>query len=383
MKIFTFMKKSKSVIIESSAGGHIDVAYGIHDRPGPDTPSVDLPDFEPIVPKEQVATQLSADRPPVDDPDFVPSGTREFELAMSTLASYVPDQEIEKLYNLFRKKVDKLVDDELIKSKYSGGEIMETAEKKIRKMLEENFRDEDLRQMQADFDEEFGAAGEDPPEKAPSGEASLEKIAKATGFTGPSGVKNFLYRLLSRLSRIVKVPEDEINALIDFAAGEYVDALQRADVIDEEDADFMMKNKKHVYNLPSFEFFIGTAIAGPAAKALEKRGKKKVEPYLDKLGISRPTRNTLMNQLLGQVPRNDDLINKKIDADVARGDMSAEEAEAAKDKIKSGFGAMQKLAMVGDDFVEVALEKYSKLSKSKLNDILKRAAEDDYVLELM
>ena len=90
-----------------------------------------------------------------------------------------------------------------------------------------------------------------------------------------------------------------------------------------------------------------------------------------------------MNQLLGQVPRNDDLINKKIDADVARGDISAEEAKAAKDKIKSGFGAMQKLAMVGDDFVEVALEKYSKLSRSKLNDILKKAAEDDFVQELI
>lgn len=383
MKIFTFMKKSKSSIIETSAGGHIDVAYGIHDRPGPDTPSVDLPDFEPIVPKEQVSIQLSADKPPVDDPDFTPTSSRDFELAMSTLASYVPEQEIEKLYKLFRKKVDKLVDNELMKSKYAGGEVMETVEKKIRKMLAENFKDEDLRQMQSDFDEEFGAADGEAPEKAPAGEASLEQIAKATGFSGPSGVKNFLYRLLSRLGRMVKVPEDEINALVEFAAGEYVDALQRAGVIDEDDADFMTKNKKHVYNLPSFEFFIGTAFAGPAVKALEKQGKKKVEPYLDKLGVSRQTRNTLMNQLLGQVPRNDDLINKRIDADVASGDISSEEAEDAKDKIESGFGAMQKVAMVGDDFVEIALEKYSKLSRSKLNDILKKAAEDDFVAELM
>ena len=383
MKIFTFMKKSKSSIIETSAGGHIDVAYGIHDRPGPDTPSVDLPDFEPIVPKEQVSIQLSADKPPVDDPDFTPTSSRDFELAMSTLASYVPEQEIGKLYKLFRKKVDKLVDNELMKSKYAGGEVMETVEKKIRKMLAENFKDEDLHKMQSDFDEEFGSSGPDTPEDVVDGDASLEQIAKETGFSGPSGVKNFLYRLLSRLGRMVNVSEDEINALVEFAAGEYVAALQKADVIDDEDADFMTKNKEHVYSLPSFEFFIGTAFAGPAVKALEKEGKKKVQPYLDKLGVSRSTMNTVMNQLLGQVPRNDDLINKKIDADVVRGDMTSEEAEAAKDKLDSGFEAMQKLAMVGDDFVEVALERYLKLSSSKLNDILKKASEDDYVAELM
>jgi len=384
VKIFTFMKKSKTTIVETSAGGHIDIAYGIHDRPGPDTPSIDLPDFEPIVPREQVATQLSADRPPVDDPDYVPTSSRSFELAMSTLASYVPEENIEKLFKMFRKKVDKLVDDELMRSKYSGGEVMETIEQKVKKMLKENFTDEDLHQMQSDFDEEFEDKDAADASQAPPGEASLDKIAQETGFSGPSGVKNFLYRLVSRLGRGVQGLGDEVDALIEFAAGEYIDALRKADVLDDEDAEFMMKNKKdHVYSLPSFKFFIGTAFAGPALKALEREGKKKVEPYVNKLGVSKGTRNTLMNQLLGVVPRNDALVNKRIDSDIKAGVLTAEEAEDVKKKLKSGFEAMKKVAMTGDNFVEVALERYSRLSRSKLNDILKKAADDPYVAEKM
>ncbi len=376
------MRKNKLPIHESSAGGHIDIAYGTYDRPGPDEPNIELPDFEPVVPKEQVSVQLSADRPPIDDPDYLPSDNRALGLALSTLASYVPDEEIAKLYKLTRDKVEDVVDTNLLKSKYSGDEVMESVELKVRKMIAEQFSDKDLEQMQADFDEEFGPSGEPAPESEPAaGEASLEQIASKTGFAGPSGVKNFLYRLLSRMSRFENVPGDELDALVDFAAGEYVDVLAQADLIDEEDAKFMSQNKEHVYDLPSFKFFIGNAIAAPALKELERTGRKKVNSFVSKLGLSDKTLNTLMNQLMGQVPRNDQLIYDRIDADVKSNKLSAEKAAEAKSKIKSGFDAMKELAQAGDDFVEVALQRYSKLSKSKLLSIVKKAADDPYVAE--
>ena len=118
------MNKARASIQEYGAGGHIDVAYGVFDRPGPDEPNVDVPTFEPIVPQEQVSTQLSLDRPPVDDPDYVPSNVKSLELALSTLASYVPDDEVHKFYLQVRDKVEKLVDAGLLKSKYSGDEVM-------------------------------------------------------------------------------------------------------------------------------------------------------------------------------------------------------------------------------------------------------------------
>ena len=376
------MKKSKR-LVESSAGGHIDVAYGIYDRPGPDITNEDLPEFDPIVPKEQVSTQLSTDRPPVDDPDFVPTSQRSFELAMSTLASYVPEDQIDKFYRLVRDKVESMVDDEMLKSRYSGVETMEAVKEKVREIIAEQFKDKDLRQMQADFEEEFGDDDEAPETQPESGEASLEQIASATGFAGPSGVKNFLYRLLSRMARFENVPEDEVNALVEFAAGEYVDVLRQADLIDDEDADFMSKNRQHVMDLPSFKFFIAKALAEPALKELERTGRKKVTSFLSRLNVSDRTTNTLMNQLMGQVPRNDELVASRIDDDVAKGTLSSEAGEAAKQKIASGFEAMKKLAMAGDDFVETALQRYSKLSKSKLVDIVKKAAADPYVAEKM
>jgi hypothetical protein len=376
------MKKSKR-LVESSAGGHIDVAYGIYDRPGPDITNEDLPEFDPIVPKEQVSTQLSTDRPPVDDPEFVPTSQRSFELAMSTLASYVPEDQIDKFYRLVRDKVESMVDDEMLKSRYSGVETMEAVKKKVREIIAEQFKDKDLRQMQADFEDEFGADEEVPEKQPEAGEASLEQIASATGFAGPSGVKNFLYRLLSRMARFENVPEDEVNALVEFAAGEYVDVLRQADLIDDEDADFMSKNKQHVMDLPSFKFFIAKALAEPALKELERTGRKKVTSFLSRLSVSDRTTNTLMNQLMGQVPRNDELVASRIDDDVAKGTLSSEAGETAKQKISSGFEAMKKLAMAGDDFVETALQRYSKMSKSKLVDIVKKAAADPYVAEKM
>ncbi len=371
--------KNKRHVSESSAGGHTDVAYGIFDRPGMQGSNDELPNFEPIIPKEQVSTQLSSDRPPVEDPDYVPTSRRSLELALSTIASTVPDQDVQSFYRLVRDKVEELVDDELMKNNSVAGE--EVMESKIRKMLEAAFSDKDLAQMQQDFEEEFGSGDDlEKPPPVPD-ESSLEKIASETGFSGPSGVKNFLYRLLSRMSRYTDVPRDEIDALVDFAAGEYVDVLHQADLIDDEDAELMRTNKSIVSDLPSFKFFIGNAIASPALKEMERAGKKRADVYLKKLAISDGVKNTLMNQLTGQVPRNDSLISKKIDLEVAAGNMTQDNADDAKKKISAGFDAMKKIVMSGDDFVDVALRRYSKMSRSKLLDIVRKASEDPFVTQ--
>jgi len=88
-----------------------------------------------------------------------------------------------------------------------------------------------------------------------------------------------------------------------------------------------------------------------------------------------------MNQLIGQVPRNDDLISKKIDLEVTAGNMTQADADDAKKKISAGFDAMKKLVMGGDDFVDVALRRYSKMPRSKLLDIVRKASEDPFVAE--
>ena len=377
------MRKSKAHLVEYGAGGHNDVAYGVYDRPGPDVTSEDLPDFEPITPKEQVSMQLSLDRPPVEDPDYSPTDQRAFELSVSTLASYVPEENIKALYTLFRNEVEKLTDENLLKSKYAGGEVMESLEHQVRKMISEQFTDADLRRMQAEFEEEFGAPAITPSAQPPRDEATLAQIAPEAGFAGPAGVKNFLYRLLGKMARFKDVPGDEIDALVDFAAGEYVDIMEQAGLIDSDEAKLMAQNKKIVTDLPSFKFFIGKAIAGPAIKELEKKGKKQVQVFLDKLALTKPTTNSIMNQLVGQVPKDLNALNSRIDKEVADGKLTPEKGEDAKTKLRSGFDAMKELAMAGDDFVEIALQRYSKMPKSKLVDIIKKASKDPYVAEKM
>jgi hypothetical protein len=362
------MANSRKKIVESSAGGHIDVAYGIYDRPGPDITNEPLPDFEPIVPREQVATQLTADRPPVDDPDFRPNSKKALELAMATLASYVPDEEIDKFYVLVRNKIEKMVDQGLLKDAGvgAGEEVMESKLRaKIKKMIVEAMEDEEqlppeeIARMQKDFEEEFGPNDFEAMPMSTPDEMTLGDIAKETGFSGPSGVKNFLYRMLARVARLSDVRRSDLDALIEFAAGEYVDVLDQAKVLEEDELAMLRANKNHVMNLPSFKYFLGNAIVLPADE----------------------TKVTLTNQLMGQMPRKLSLVDQRIDADVASGKMTAEEGERVKRKVTSSFEAMKDLATSGDDFIETALQRYSKMSKSKLAGIVKKAAEDPYVAE--
>ena len=248
------MPNSRKKIVESSAGGHIDVAYGVYDRPGPDIANEPLPGFKSIIPKAQVATQLTADRPPVDDPDFRPNSKKALELAMATLASYVPDEEIDKFYMLVRNKIEKMVDQGLLKDAgvEAGEEVMESKLRtKIQRMITEVMEDEEqlpfeeLARMEKEFEEEFGPSTSRTTISSIPDEMSLGSVAKETGFSGPSGVKNFLYRMLSRIARLSDVKRRDLDALIEFTAGEYIDVLDQANILKEDELALMRTNKKH------------------------------------------------------------------------------------------------------------------------------------------
>ena len=377
-------KHTKQKIKESSAGGHRDVTPGIYDRPGPDITSEALPDFEPIVPQDQVSIQLSVNRPPVDDPDFVPNSSRDLELSVAELSKMVPDSQVKKFYKSVYDIVEKMVDNDMMKTaEYAGEEVMETkTAKHLSKLINEVM---DLDDMQRQFQEEFGVVDSDSeaPPPVEDGSATLEDIAQTMGFSGPSGAKNFIAKLLSRIKRFADVPPAEFDALIEFAAGEYIDLLEESDLIDAEDAEFMSGNKDVVTKLPSFKYFIFNALVLPAVKHLEKDSKKKVKDYLDKMALTQRIQDTVMNQLLGHVPRNDGLVAARITDEVEKGKMSPDQGSDAVDKLKTAFAALQKIAQAGDDFAEIALEKYSSLSKSKLLSIMRRASEDPFVNEEM
>jgi len=377
------IKHTRQKIKESPAGDHLDMSPGSYDRSDSDVVGREMPSFDPIVPQEQVAVQLAVNRPPVDDPDYVPNSTRDLELSVAELSKMVPDDQIKKFYKSVYAIVEKMVDNNMMKAaQYDGEEVMESkTEKHLSKLINEVM---DLEDMQREFEEEFGDSLEDTePKVVADGSATLEDIANTMGFSGPSGAKNFIAKLMSRIKRFADVPPAEFDALVEFAAGEYIDLLEDSNLIDAEDAVYMTKNKEVVSKLPSFKYFIFNALILPAVKHLEKDSKKKTKSYLDKILLPQRVQDTVMNQLLGHVPRNDGLVASRIADEVKKGNMSPDEGTDAVDKLKSSFSILQKVAQAGDDFPEIALQKYSTLSKRKLLSIMKSASEDPFVNEEM
>lgn len=61
--------------------------------------STTLPSRTPIVPIDQMATQLSAERPPIEDSEYAPATREELSLAMKEIALLVPDDQVEMFYH--------------------------------------------------------------------------------------------------------------------------------------------------------------------------------------------------------------------------------------------------------------------------------------------
>ena len=376
-----------------SAGGHEDIAYGIFDRPGPqdqdDEERFSLDDITgPIVPSEMVATQLATERPPIDDPEYSPNTVKELADAVGEMTKAIPVEQIQAYY----KKIQ-----DLVKKMVAEGEDENMSESNLRKRVAAILREavnkapdwtKDLGDengipwwVQKEFNDEFEPEAEEEEEvvEPAQEEYSLEDIAKETGFAGPSGAKNFILKLATRVKRFSNIPDDEFDALIEFTAAEYIDLLEQTGSIDAQDVAFMSQNKDHVASLPSYKYFLFYSMILPAAKEIEKISRKLVEKQLSTMGLSPQTQHSLMNQLIGVVPRNNSIIISRLQADVKAGKLKPERAVELAKEIAKKYTALQSLAQGGDDFAEVALQKYAKLGKGKALSILKKASTDPYV----
>ena len=381
-----------------SAGGHEDIAYGIFDRPEPqdqdDEERFSLEDITgPVVPSEMVSTQLATERPPIDDTEYVPNTVKELAAAVGEMTKEIPVEQIQSFYEKMQRMIEKAV---------AEGEDENMSEANLRKRVAAILReavnkapdwtkdlgDEDgipwwvKKEFSDEFEPDAPEEEEVEEEQVPIPEEySLEDIAKETGFSGPSGAKNFIVKLATRVKRFSNIPDDEFDALIEFAAAEYIDLLEQTGSIDAQDVAFMNQNKDHVASLPSFKYFLFYAMILPAAKEIEKTSRKLVEKQLSMMGLSPATQHSLMNQLIGVVPHNQSIILSRLLNDVKAGKLKPERAKEIAREISKKFAALQSLAQGGDDFAEVALQKYAKQSKGKALAILKKASTDPYVEE--
>lgn len=384
MKQFRFTKKKAGPRVleqfeqgRSSAGGHADLTPGIYDRPGPndeDDEIFELPSEVPINPSEQVATQLSTERPPVDDDEYVPLSSKELVGAVAELAKSIDDEKVHSFYKKFKAMIEQEVSDQEEKI----GEPMSESQlrKKVLSILREAMEDEDAEYLRRQFEEEFGEEPEDIEEEPPpEEETSLKDIASSTGFAGPSGVKNFLYRLMPKVQLFSSIPDEEFDAIVEFAVDEFVDLLEQSGAVDQEDALFMVKNKSHVASLPSFRYFLFHAMIVPAAKVVEKTNQTKLRSVLTKMGIPDKTMGSIINQVLGAVPRNDSIIEDQFSTDVRAGRLTSVRAKRLFDEVSQKFATLQNVTKTSN-FADIVLQKYASINKRKVTQILQRASED-------
>lgn len=381
-----------------------DVAYGIYDRPGPTGQIADsekdeastVPDEVPLQPSQHIANQLSVQRPPIEDEDYVPSSTEELSRAASAIAQLAPGESIEFFY----RQLHKLLDDATDKAAQQKSDDMYSEEekkdivvkessvrRKIRKFLLEALSPDDLRDY-----EEFRGSGysitepdlEDEDEESlktkSSGEMSLEDLAKEFGYSGPTGISQYIKKLTDRLTYMAShVKKEDLQGLVDYAVGEFVDTLEESGVLDPDDVEDLRSAPGLVKDLDSFRYFFVSALVNPAWNKLTKSATKSVKQSVEALGLPPEIQQTVFNQATGGAARGakgDTTLRNKLDKLVKSGKITAQESSDLFSKVRQSMPDLVNLSSkLGDNFVEIALEKWSSTSRAQRIKILRQAME--------
>ena len=356
-----------------------NVQYGMFDRPAPHDEKeskVDttLPDDTPIQPAEMMASQLVDERPPIEDDDYAPENTEEFSRAVKALAMQVGSDNVKSVYSDFKRMVlDPREDKE---EKDMDKETNESLRKAIRLVLKEaSWGDEDPRYAKSD--EPDYAAMESPPVNNEPDGASFEQIASEFGYAGASGARQDIERMLQRMRYIsTKMGKGDMDKLQDFAVQEFIDLMRATDYIDDEDVVDLQQNTGMVKGLESFRFFFVSGIMMPAYNEIKRTARKKVESMISDLGLPKAMNQSLLNQALGEVPKNLDKLEKKLlktalDAGVADSD----ELDRMVDAMRKEFPELQKASELDGGLLDLAKERWGRQSKGRREKALAQALQ--------
>ena len=361
-----------------------DVAYGIYDRPGPGIEDEPTAVEDPIVPGPQMSTQLSTEKPPIDDEDYVPTSNSALTLAASEIAALVPDDQIEFFYKALHRLLDKATDRTAVVTMEE--EMQErNLKNSIKNVLLEMISDDD----QKDFDEYRYGAGqdsggidyfgdEDPPQQSTKKDdkSNLEGLAKEFGFSGPSGARQYVNRILNRLGFMAEVLDDSaIESLMGMAVPEFISSMAEGDYIDAEDVADLKQAPGLVRDLPSFKYFFVSGFILPAYREFTRKVNNNVRQAIQSAGIPKSMQDTVFNQATGLATKDRKAIRQKIQKASSAGEISAQQQPAIENAIRQII-AGESVAPDGEEFVAAASDKWQGLSRSRRQAILKKALEE-------
>ena len=359
-----------------------DVAYGIYDRPGPGIEDEPTAVEDPIVPGPQMSTQLSTEKPPIDDEDYVPTSNSALTLAASEIATLVPDDQIEFFYKALHRLLDKATDRT---ATVTMEEEMQERNLKnsIKNVLLEIISGDDQKEFDeyrqgADYDsggvDYFG--DEEPAQSQQSSKkddkSNLEGLAKEFGFSGPSGARQYVNRILNRLGFMADVLDDSaIESLMGMAVPEFISSMAEGNYIDEEDVADLKQAPNLVRDLPSFKYFFVSGFILPAYREFSRKVNNDVRRAIETGGVPKNLHDTVFNQATGLAAKDPKAIRQKLQKSGLSGEQF-QEIEMAIRQIVSGTAAKPE----GEEFTAVSADKWQSLSRSRRQAILKKALEE-------
>jgi hypothetical protein len=344
----------------------------------------------PIDAGPQMATQLSVQRPPIEDDEFIPGSVQELARAAYAISEEVPTSQIEWWY----KQLHKLLNDAENRESMPEEEKIEiegeatvkegTIKKVVRKaltalLLEQQYEgsDEDKNDMDDYRGSDIDYFGEAEPLQSEVPDAlSLEDMALEFGYSGAPGIRQEINRLTDRMEYFAtKVKREDLVALTDYAVGEYVDAMEAAELLEPEDIADLQKVPHAVKEMDSFRFFFVSAFILPAYKEVSKEAAKKIKTEIDDLGLPKEMHQTIFNQVVGATKSDPSYIQKKLAGLAKKDKIKHEDIEALGNKIRNSLAVLKTVAEPSDDLVQKSLDKWQSLGKSKKKTLLTQALE--------
>ena len=167
----------------------------------------------------------------------------------------------------------------------------------------------------------------------------------------------------------------DINKLKSSAREEFISALRDGDFLDDEDVVELEQAPAEVEQLDSFRFFFVSAFIMPAYKEIKKQARKAAEQEISKLKVPKRSQQTILNQALGETPKNPEKLAKKLAKDAGSEGMTEEEIPKMIKSVQDAFSNIEKAAIPQGDLASLASEKWRSVSKSKRRQILDQALQ--------
>ena len=310
----------------------------------------------PVEPSDQMATQLSTERPPIEDDDYVPVTATELGLAADVIGRMVPDDQVEYFYNRLHDLLDNVYE------RHNDPETLGSSTEKNEGLKYATHLLESL---------ESGGKTAGP------GMANLEDIASEFGYRSASGARQDLERILKRMGFTVENTDPAaIESLKGVATTEYIKLMGDEGFIDTSDSSELYANPSVVQTLDSFRFFFVGGLLLPAYQKIQREARKRVESEITALGIPRKTNQTVLNQVMGDTPKNFKKLYKKLMRDAAAEGIPSDLAQGAFDRVKNSFSVLDTSSKVEGDMVAIALGLWNKSSPARKRRILTQALSE-------